>query len=347
LRSWRRTAIEAIRRRAVQFGYCGYVQERDDTATVPTSSVSDSGDFKDNGSSRQISTRTDEVSSSSHTKLVVGETYTRSSPSDTAVCPAQSSTEMVSAADSTSSLVSDIAASSIDDAMPSSGSMSARAWRNNPDADDVKTRGLESVVGSGSAMDCCGEVPERLCGEADTTDRQNGSSSGSKTTSDDEDRPAALFNSEVLCQEHGSAGLQCEPKNRIVVSRKIWNTMKAVFGDEPVCEVPGDTPVCRQCEVDNEGQQGLVDERKTRAQEQRRKLSDLFHYRNRPPLSSESLHVLSRDFLSEWKRFVNDPRKHAELTGIENKQLLCPHGMLDFHLPSTLEEEYGTRWLAV
>lgn len=83
---------------------------------------------------------------------------------------------------------------------------------------------------------------------------------------------------------------------------------------------------------------------------QKDSLLDLYYDRNRVPLSNSAalqqrqrqlsnqiLHLVSRDFIDIWRRFIRDPNRRDPESLIVNGSLLCPHGGLLYD-PATPEE---------
>ncbi|CAN7987169.1 unnamed protein product, partial [Ixodes pacificus] len=65
---------------------------------------------------------------------------------------------------------------------------------------------------------------------------------------------------------------------------------------------------------------------------EKQRLSELLQERNRPSPSNlapgETIYLLSREFLNQWKRFIRCPTTKARPQSIVNAVLLCPHQKL-------------------
>ncbi|GFG35467.1 hypothetical protein Cfor_09123, partial [Coptotermes formosanus] len=153
------------------------------------------------------------------------------------------------------------------------------------------------------------------------------------------------FNDDVICT-HGN--LSTEESQRRLVPQQVWDILRSYF---PFAKpFKQDATPCVSCQ--NLVMQGKAarDVCRQMATLQKESLLDLYYDRNRIPLSNSAalqqrqrqlsnqvLHLVSRDFIDSWRRFIRDPNRRDPESLIVNGSLLCAHGGLLYD-PATSEE---------
>ena len=145
----------------------------------------------------------------------------------------------------------------------------------------------------------------------------------SENVSDDENLG---FNEDLLCSGHGS--LDPDASSRKLIPDSVWQKLKAYFPGCP--EFVKDAPACEACQNSKYEEEVSKDLNKQMAMEQKCVLTDLFHDRKRPTsvqCSDEGIYVVNSIFVFAWKQFIKEPSKSTAITEVDNKALLCDHGL--------------------
>ena len=172
-----------------------------------------------------------------------------------------------------------------------------------------------------------------------------------ETDSDDE---TVGFNEDLLCSGHG--GLDPDSSSRKLIPESVWLKLKAYFPGCP--EFPKDAPICTDCQNNIYEEEVSKDLNKQIASEQKLALIDLFHDRKRPTSvqsSDEGIYVVNSIFLFAWKQFIKEPSKMTAITEVNNKSLLCNHGLFVYppENDSTLKSDdrvaylWPREWLSI
>ncbi|CAN7939041.1 unnamed protein product, partial [Ixodes hexagonus] len=168
---------------------------------------------------------------------------------------------------------------------------------------------------SSSPTGDCNGAGEGTSGESD------GSSSGQ------EDSSTLFFNEDIRCQ-HG--GLLPNEAARRLVGLNVWEVLKVHF--PTAAEFPESSQVCDLCQAHMERDLEAQGQLRQQASMEKQRLSELLQERNRPSPSSlapgETVYIISREFLDQWKKFVRCPASKARPQRIVNAVLLCPHQKL-------------------
>ncbi|XP_021932449.1 ubiquitin carboxyl-terminal hydrolase 48-like isoform X3 [Zootermopsis nevadensis] len=152
------------------------------------------------------------------------------------------------------------------------------------------------------------------------------------------------FNEDIICI-HGN--LSVEDGRRRLVSEQAWEILRSYFPSaKPFTQ---DAKPCISCQnLLTQGKAARDIYRQTAAI-QKDSLMDLYYDRNRVSLGSPAslqrqkqfpnqvLHLVSRDFIDSWRKFLRDPNRRDPESFIVNGHLLCPHGGLLYN-PATSEE---------
>ena len=141
--------------------------------------------------------------------------------------------------------------------------------------------------------------------------------------SDDEN---LSFNEDLLCSGHG--GLDPDASCRKLIPHSVWQKLKMYFPGCP--EFAMDAPVCQACMNSKYEEEVTKDLNKQMATEQKCVLLDLFHDKKRPTsvqCSNEGIYGINSIFVFAWKQFIKEPSKSTAITEVNNKALLCDHGL--------------------
>ena len=146
---------------------------------------------------------------------------------------------------------------------------------------------------------------------------------GVETESDDENLG---FNEDLLCSGHG--GLDPDSSCRKLIPESVWKILKTYFPGCP--EFMKEAQICIDCQNNIFEEAVSKDLNKQQAAEQKLALLDLFHERKRPTSvksSGEGVYIINSIFVFAWKQFIKEPSKITAISEINNKTLLCTHGL--------------------
>lgn len=147
------------------------------------------------------------------------------------------------------------------------------------------------------------------------------------SSSDLEENSTLFFNEDIRCQ-HG--GLLPKETARRLVGLGIWEVLKTHF--PTAAQFSESTPVCELCQAHLERDLEAQGQLKQQASMEKQRLSELLQERNRPSpfglAPGETVYLLPREFLNQWKKFIRSPASKARPQHIVNAALLCPHQKL-------------------
>uniref|UniRef100_A0A147BGD4 Ubiquitin carboxyl-terminal hydrolase 48 n=1 Tax=Ixodes ricinus TaxID=34613 RepID=A0A147BGD4_IXORI len=193
------------------------------------------------------------------------------------------------------------------------GKRSLQKWKH------LALRPFGEQPSSSPSGDCNG------VGQSTSTEHQATESDGG--SSDQEENSTLFFNEDIKCQ-HG--GLLPNDAARRLVGLNVWEVLKTHF--PTAAEFPESSQVCELCQAHLERDLEAQGQLKQQAGMEKQRLSELLQERNRPSPSNlapgETIYLLSREFLNQWKRFIRCPTTKARPQSIVNAVLLCPHQKL-------------------